>query len=611
MMGRSDSGIERRAAAIVQVDEYIASISGAGRLPQRMMKRYRGRGYNVGWQISSVFSDGICRQLHVIADSDFPYTPPRIAVADGPGALAWPHLEGDGLLCVLPPDAAVSSQSPAVVVACVLGEACDLIEANISGSTEEDFRREFLSYWALAADEGEPVFLSTIDPKCQSQQIAVWRGKNVRVVGRSPEALRRWLPRWGAKPGRGGEYKLSDGVLIWLPKPPTPAEYPDTPNDVRVLAQQHSPEAAEALKNLAVRRVDEIAVVLGARTAHGSCFGAVVVKRPWQPPGSKRGSDPLVNGFRPGRVPAVLLATRYFSGAAKATKAIVKRADHLWIHGRDQDRRQECLREARVAVLGCGSLGGSLARLLAQAGVGNLLLVDPATLDWPNVGRHQLGARSVDRPKARELAREIEGAYPHLTDISSRKKRVGMGEGALMDELLTYDLVVSTMGNWAAESFLNDVQQEREDFPPIVYGWLEPHAAAAHAVVVPRLGACLRCGVNDKGRPHLAVTDWPDGGDSLQAPVCGAMYTPYGPAELCWAHALTSETVIDAIVNQPATSHHYIWIGRRHRVAEVRGTWAAKWIAEIGDPGAGGLTVERPWPHSVSCPVCARRMNAA
>ena len=143
------------------------------------------------------------------------------------------------------------------MVACVLGEACDLIEANISGSTEEDFRREFLSYWALAADEGEPVFLSTIDPKCQSQQIAVWRGKNrFGWWGESPEALRRWLPRWGAKPGRGGEYKLSDGVLIWLPKPPTPAEYPDTPNDVRVLAQQHSPEAAEALKNLAVRRVE-------------------------------------------------------------------------------------------------------------------------------------------------------------------------------------------------------------------------------------------------------------------------------------------------------------------------------------------------------------------
>ena len=609
-MSRSDSGSERRAAAIVQVDEYFAGISGASRLPPRVMTRYRAQGYNLGWQVSSDFSDGVRRQLHVVADSDFPYTPPRIALANGPRVLAWPHLEEDGLLCVLSSDTTVSSQSPADVAAYVLGEACRLIEESISGSNVEDFRWEFLSYWALAADKGAPGFISTLEPQGPSRTIAVWRGKKMQVVGESPEALRRWLPRWGAKPRRGGDYTLCDGVLIWLPKPLTPAEYPGTGADVRALAQHHSSELAEVLKSLAVRRVDEIAVVLGARTAHGACYGTVVLKRPRQPPGSKRKSDPLVKGFRPGHVPAALLVTRYFSGAVKAMKATVKRADHLWIHGRDQDRRQEHLRKAKVAVLGCGSLGGPLARLLAEAGVGNLLLVDPAILDWPNVGRHELGAGSVGRPKARELARALEAAYPHLTGIAWRKKRIGLGESALMDELLTYDLIVSTMGNWPAESFLNDAQQEREGFPPIVYGWVEPHAVAAHAVVVPGRGGCLHCGINEIGRPNLAVTDWPHGGDSLQAPACGAMYTPYGPAELCWAHALTSETVIDAIVNQPATAHHYTWIGRRNRVVEVGGTWAATWTEEMGDPGVGGLTTERPWSLSASCPVCARRAHA-
>ena len=90
------------------------------------------------------------------------------------------------------------------------------------------------------------------------------------------------------------------------------------------------------------------------------------------------------------------------------TKATVERADHLWIHGRDQDLRQEHLRQARVAILGCGSVGGPLVRLLAQAGVGNFLLVDPGTMDWPNVGRHEMGADSVSRFKAPELARLIE-----------------------------------------------------------------------------------------------------------------------------------------------------------------------------------------------------------
>ena len=602
-MSRSDSGSERRAAALMQMDEYMAGIRGDGRLPPEIMERYHDRGYDVGWQISSEFSDGICRRLHVIADSDFPYTPPRIAVADGPNALAWPHLEKGGLLCVLPLDAAVSSRSPVGVTTYVLGEACRLIEDSTSGSNVEDFRQEFLSYWALGAD-APSVFVSTIDPTCQSRRIAVWRGKGVRVVGENPEALRAWLSRRAEKPGKNGEYTLVDGVLVWLPKPLTPAEYPDTPADLWALVQQHSPEVNDVFQDLATRSVSEIDVVLGARTAHGSCFGALVLSGPRRPSGSKRSGNPLVKGFRPSRVPASLLVKRYFAGATKAAKAIVKRADHHWIHGRDNDQQQARLRGASVAVLGCGSLGGSIARLLAQSGVGNLLLVDPATLDWPNIGRHQLGASSVDQPKAEALAREIAVAYPHLTEITAQNKRVGMGERGLMDDLLEYDLVVSTMGNWAAEGFLNDYQQERQDFPPILYGWLEPHASAAHVVVVPTHRPCLRCGVNDKGRPKVAVTAWADGGDSRQEPACGAMYTPYGPAELCWAHALISETAIDAIINQPATAHHHVWIGRRHRIAEVGGTWAATWLAEMGDPGAGGLTVERPWRQSASCPVC-------
>ena len=115
----------------------------------------------------------------------------------------------------------------------------------------------------------------------------------------------------------------------------------------------------------------------------------------------------MEKGFRPGRVPRDLLIKRYLSSATKVTKTAVERADHLWIHGRDQDSRQEFLRGTRVAVLGCGLIREGLAKLLAQAGIGNLLLVDPDTLDWPNVGRHSLGADSVCDYKAKRLEQEL------------------------------------------------------------------------------------------------------------------------------------------------------------------------------------------------------------
>lgn len=380
---------------------------------------------------------------------------------------------------------------------------------------------------------------------------------------------------------------------------------------MRVLARDRSTDAVGILENLTEQCVDEISVLLGSQTPHGACFAAVLIRPPSQSGRSKRKDNLLERGFRPGHVPRNLLVKRYLSCTNKVTRTNVQRADHLWIHGRDQDARQGCLRAAQVAILGCGSLGSTLARLLAQAGVGSLLLVDPATLDWRNVGRHELGAGFVNRCKASELAREIEKAYPHLVDISYHCKRVGPETWTSMDEVASCDLIVSTMGNWAAENFLNDVQQESAGFPPIIYGWVEPNAVAAHAVFISGREACFRCGVNDKGRPHLAVTDWPDGGDSLQAPACNAVFTPYGPTELCWAHALLSGAVVDVIIGELKSPCHRVWIGLRSRVDAAGGTWSSKWVKEMGDPGAGGITIERQWPASESCPVCARRVVAA
>ena len=606
-----DPAEDRRSVAVAAVEGFIAGIAGAGRLSVHVLDRYRKRHYGLGWRLPVEFSDGVCRELHILVDGNFPYTPPRVAVANGPDVLAWPHLEADGFLCILPSDVAVSNENAADVVEYVVGEACHLIEDNVTGHNLEDFRHEFLSYWALAVDGDARRFISLMEPRGPDRRVKIWRGKQVRVVGDSSQALRRWLPRWGARKGTGRDYTLHDGVLIWLPEPLLPAEYPATAADVHALARERSPAALAVLENLAASSADEIDVIVGSHTPNGTCFAAIILCPPRKIGPPQRGANTLTRGFRPAHVPRSLLIHRYLSTGVKVVKAGVERADHFWIHGRDRDSRQERLRHARVAVLGCGSVGGPLTRLLAQAGIGNLLLVDPDIMDWPNVGRHQLGATSVKKGKAPELAQEIEKTYPHLDDIAWRRERVGPKARRLVGELASCDLVVSTMGNWAGESFLNDIHQETDGYPPILYGWLEPNAAAAHAVFVPEGDACFRCGVDDKGKLHLRVTHWPEESGSFQAPACGAVFTPYGPAELCWAHALLAEAVVDALVGNLATASHRVWIGYRNRIEAAGGSWASNWVTEVGDPGNGSMTVSRPWPASDSCPVCRRRVRAA
>lgn len=599
-----------RSTAIKDVDGYIGEITGSARnrLSTSILSRYRKHCYSLGWKVSIDFPDGIRRDLHILANNDFPYAAPRIAIADHPAVLTWPHLESEGHLCIFPPEAAVSNKEPAAVVEQLLREACQLVEDSIHKRNVEDFRQEFTSYWSLSTNDRSPTYISLLEPLGPSRHISIWRGQTTRVAGEESETLQRWLDRWGAEKNKDGCYSIQDGILIWLDIPLIPEEYPDSASDMRKLAKKSSPDAEKILEEM-VSSDSSIDVILGAETSNGTCFAAVCLKPPRHTGGPPKSKKILIKGFRPGHVPQKILTDMYLSETSKVVKSTVERADHLWIHGRDRDLRQKWLRRARVAILGCGSVGAPLARLLAQAGVSNLLLVDPATMDWPNISRHELGASSVNKPKASELSHELEKTYPHLEQVLWRKEKVGPAGQKLVNELSSYDLVISTMGNWAAESFLNDIQQDIGNFPPILYGWVEPNVAAAHALLLRGDKSCLRCGMDDTGRPLLEVASWPNDEHHLQEPACGAIFTPYGPAELCWAHALLSEAAINALTNPAKIEFHRIWIGHYQQIEAAGGSWAPDWIKEVGDPNSGGMTIERQWPASASCPTCSHCRN--
>ena len=516
--------------------------------------------------------------------------------------LEWPHVQEDGRLCVLPPDAAISVHDPVAVVCTVLKDACNLVEESVAGTNEDDFRHEFLSYWAIACGDF-PNLISIVEPRGPGRVVYMYPGEGKVVVGDSQNDIATWMGRRGI--GSPKNTAFEKGVLLWLREPLLPSEYPATAADLRALAERPLDGEKGLLCALVAREPARIYVLLGADTPNGACFGAVRIDRP-QSSSIRRPKKGLSKGFRPGHVPHGVLLDRYFAETKKVLKQRVSRADHLWIHGRDRDERQARLRKAKVAVLGCGSLGSTVARLLAQSGVGNLMLVDPALMDWPNVGRHSLGSSHVARHKADALAEEITRAYPHLASVCWSKSQFGPTARRLIERLVGCDLIVSTMGNWTGESFLNELQYSNADIPTIVYGWLEARALAAHSVVIRRGEACLRCGVDDCGRPLFSAIDWPSEGDMLQVPACGATFSPYGPAELCWAHGLVTEAAVDALTGEQELMSHRVWVGNTRRVQAGGGRWTEDLTHEVGDVGRGGLTIERRWPVSPECPVCHR-----
>ena len=74
----------------------------------------------------------------------------------------------------------------------------------------------------------------------------------------------------------------------------------------------------------------------------------------------------------------------------------------------------DALRDKAVSIVGCGSLGATLALSLARAGVGAFYLFDMDRLSPVNIARHQAGLKDLGRFKASVLRDLIHGANPAI-----------------------------------------------------------------------------------------------------------------------------------------------------------------------------------------------------
>jgi molybdopterin/thiamine biosynthesis adenylyltransferase len=589
----------RRARAIEEVEAWVATLPGSHRpLADTELRSYEHT-FVLGWQIDVGFEDRT-RKLDLLIDTGFPRTPARLALVDRSPFLSWPHVEKDGLLCLLPELGGVSARSPVAVVRHLFALAIELVEECVSGSNEQDLRDEFRTYWYHAADAGAPDVISLLRPGGPSREMCVWRGTRLTIVGEDAHAVETWLQNIESS---GRRFSAEPGIFLWLPRPLLPVEYPSSAQDVLLLARRTAPALARRLEGLA--GVEEpIQVILGAETTNGACFGAVRVQAPRRANPHERASGrALSRGFRQGRVPPDILARRRF-GALRAIRSTVARADAAWVHGRGRDPRFETLREGHVIMLGCGSVGAPTAVALIEAGVGSLTLIDPEPLTFANVGRHPLGAEDVPRNKAVALAERLRRRFPHARQVTGYARRWEDLVRDKPDLLASADLIVSAIGDWASEGALNEWSVVVGRDPPVLYAWTEAHACAGHAVLVGSRGGCLQCGVTDLGVPRDEVTTW--GGTTTRAePGCGARFQPYGPVELGHTISLVAELALDSLLGIASDSVHRIWAAPQEFLASCGGTWSPAWRASA-ESGKGGLVLQRQWKPDPACPECGQ-----
>lgn len=202
----------------------------------------------------------------------------------------------------------------------------------------------------------------------------------------------------------------------------------------------------------------------------------------------------------------------------------------------------------RVALVGCGTIGGHLAKFLAQSGAGTgggrLDLIDSETLMPANLGRHWLPARWMACSKALACAAEIQATF-----------RGSVVKGHPEDALLVpevldgAELVIDATGEQPLSAALNDKAVRRGDGAALLLVWLRGMGAAAQALLVPTASdgrGCYRClrpgleswSAGDVMAPHATMAEAPAS--------CGeAAFLPYGVAAPAIAAGLAARMALE------------------------------------------------------------------
>lgn len=529
--------------------------------------------------------------IYLALDKSFPATLPKVIV--GNGDEFWgviPHVNKDGSICTDVPHAVGDQADVERVTDHVINRAATILRDGLSGGNKNDFLSEIESYWSQAATSVIPIW-SLIPPVSSSQEVSWIRLNGSILIGPDFETCTKWLENYGIENtrrlprGRTACLKLKNALY--------PPNYFDTNEEALGFI---GAEVVE-VKNQLLQQLDTNDAVLPVLYQFDTENGPAQIAVCLRPKASRRRQIP---GFRAGKAPATLLMKAH--GSNPCSRHNVHRVYSEWIHTRGgAERGEKSLQHMHVALIGCGAIGGDVAQMLANAGVGMLTLIDGQLLDFDNIGRHLLGAAEVGQFKAKSLHHHLKRQFPHLR-INSIGRIWEDLTAEEIKEMRKCDLIISATGEWTSESTLNIFARSVAK-PAVLFGWTEPHGCAGHALLVTTRGGCLACGRDNLGQVSFRVTEWNEDTAMKRLPACGGFYQPYGAAETAPIKGMVATLAISYLLGDASYSELRTWIGDPDMIKQLGGNIMPKWKG-ILRKGLIGQTHAQRWEKSAACSQC-------
>lgn len=249
------------------------------------------------------------------------------------------------------------------------------------------------------------------------------------------------------------------------------------------------------------------------------------------------------------------------------------------------------LSASSVGVVGVGALGSQIAALLARAGVGDFLIVDPDIVTPGNLVRHQLDYSDVGYGKAESMQKALARINPYI-EVTGATSRYGSARGAegfkesqAMEDEITQrlgscDLIINATADGTTELFVAGIADHARK--PAVHVAVSSSAWGCRILAQrPGVSGCLECmALYQEDPKDRRVPEWSDDPAHPEVLERGCAQATFQGAgfELAAAAAAATRTAVQLLLNgegYPALSYDIATIDFRDAtVAEPKATYS-------------------------------------
>lgn len=514
--------------------------------------------------------------------SSFPLSVPLVYIQPANALGFIPHLEADGYACYVRGDGQfVNYHQPAAVVRDALQRTRETLSRGYRGENTIDFTDGFAEYWSRLPNTGRTQ--SLVKPSESFKKIILATGslnkkKQTSYLADDEQTIRSFSVQL-----RDEVFNIKKAFYVPLEKG-TPLIPPSlgamwSLQDIHQIIKLYTSEKTRHNLQRAARKWKSVETVIlglprpgGGWALFGITFSGVQYGYPLC-----EGS--LVNKLQPiilDRLDRDYLMTRGGSSSSLHTK--------------------------HVAIIGCGSVGASVAVELARSGVGRLTLVDNDVLSAENVFRHPVGQYAVGMSKVDAVKSDLKLRIPYI-QVTALAERIETLIRTKKFSWSDYNLIVIATGEPTINQYLNESLRRRKSSPPALYTWIDPYGIGGHTLLEqyhdqPGCLQCLYEFTEDGYLANRASFALPGQSFLKDLSGCGSLFTPFGSLDVLRTAEQTVRMALNSLAGK-GSNQICSWKGDSTIFRELGYQLTSRYESTEQE-----LINQRTSFHRTDCPIC-------